>query len=241
MAKSRERASGKKAVNVGLAVLVVVVIAVWGFTLSHSGGPSKAAAFTPMPEITVAAPLRAAFLGDSLTAGTKFGGLEAKGWPAIVAVKHGWTTHLAGFGGTGFLSAGQSGHDTFSTRVDDVVAGAPNIVIVAGGMNDVFFSQSRETVAASAVLSSLRQRLPKAKIVLIAPLWTQQTWDPRMGGIHAALKTAAAQTGVLFVDTTGWFDGRADLIASDGVHPTDQGHAYLAGKIDAALRKLKIV
>ncbi|MDT4998170.1 MAG: hypothetical protein QOK12_275, partial [Mycobacterium sp.] len=28
-----------------------------------------------------------------------------------------------------------------------------------------------------------------------------------------------------------WFVGRPDLIGADGVHPTDAGHAYMAGKI----------
>jgi lysophospholipase L1-like esterase len=37
----------------------------------------------------------------------------------------------------------------------------------------------------------------------------------------------------MFIDPIAerWFVGRPDLIAQDGVHPTDAGHAYMADKI----------
>jgi lysophospholipase L1-like esterase len=40
-------------------------------------------------------------------------------------------------------------------------------------------------------------------------------------------------SGARFVDPLAerWFVGRPDLIAVDGVHPTDTGHRYLAERI----------
>jgi len=42
----------------------------------------------------------------------------------------------------------------------------------------------------------------------------------------------------VFIDplVEGWFVGRPDLIGSDGVHPNDAGHAYLAAKIARLIR-----
>jgi lysophospholipase L1-like esterase len=241
MEHSGRRRSHLSAVNIALAfgVVVVAALVVFAFLGPLTRSTPSSDAFVPLPAVTMAAPLRVAFLGDSLTTGGKSGVQGAK-WPAILAGQHGWTTHLAARDGTGFLSTGQEDKHGFSSRVGDVVASAPDIVIVAGGMNDVSFTESNETMAASTVLRSLHQQLLKAKIVMIGPLWTQQHTDPRIDGIRAALQTAASDTGVMWVDTTGWFDGRPNLIASDGVHPTDEGHRYLAGKIDAALFKLGV-
>lgn len=43
----------------------------------------------------------------------------------------------------------------------------------------------------------------------------------------------AQLAGATFVDPIAarWFVSRPDLIGADGVHPTDAGHAYMAGKI----------
>lgn len=116
----------------------------------------------------------------------------------------------------------------------------PDIVIVEGGGNDVSYPQDSEQASATRLLRSLRQRLPKAKIVLVGPVWTKQEVDPGLPDIRSALKLSAGTVGVMWVDPTGWFSGRAELMGSSGAHLTDQGHAFLAGKIDAGLLGLGI-
>ncbi len=51
--------------------------------------------------------------------------------------------------------------------------------------------------------------------------------------IRDALATVARASGATFVDPLAerWFVDRPDLIAVDGVHPNDAGHAYLAQRI----------
>lgn len=50
---------------------------------------------------------------------------------------------------------------------------------------------------------------------------------------NAAIAAAASATGVGYFDAAaaGWFADAPDLIGADGVHPTDDGHAYLAEKM----------
>jgi len=249
--KSRTISSAQKK-TVALAALLVAVLALVGYTLApetisdaqlaaNAQTDAKAQRLSMAPPVTAAAKVRVAYLGDSLTSGTKLGGLGAKGWPAIIAEHHGWTPHIAAIGGSGFVNEGIGGKGTFSSRVDDVAASKPDIVIIAGGMNDVQFSQSRENVSARTTLKALHRRLPKAKIVMIGPLYTKQKTDPGLAGVHAALETATSETKVMWVDSTGWFDGRTSLIAKDGALPTDRGHAYIAAKVEAALQKLGVV
>ena len=81
---------------------------------------------------------------------------------------------------------------------------------------------------------------------------TPHSWGSHSTGqaCCGALQTAAAESGVSFIDATSWIhgtgrvgdprgDGDADTLTSpDGVHPTPAGHAYLAQKTANALRPL---
>ena len=67
--------------------------------------------------------------------------------------------------------------------------------------------------------------------------------DATIGYVDAAEELHGQLSGVpgtpsVFIDplAEGWFVGRPDLIGSDGVHPNDAGHAYLAAKIAPLIR-----
>jgi lysophospholipase L1-like esterase len=53
------------------------------------------------------------------------------------------------------------------------------------------------------------------------------------------VSAAAAAAGATFVDPLAdrWFVGHPELIGADHVHPTDAGHAYMAGLIRPAIEK----
>ena len=66
--------------------------------------------------------------------------------------------------------------------------------------------------------------------------------EPRLEittGTRDAIASAAADAGALFVDPLGeeWLLAGAELIGTDGVHPNDSGHAYLADLIEPIVRE----
>jgi lysophospholipase L1-like esterase len=86
----------------------------------------------------------------------------------------------------------------------------------------------------------LHSELPLAKILVIGPIYSYAT-NVGTTPVNDAVKAAAASLGLTYIDTVkaGWFTGSAhSLIGSDGVHPTDAGHRYLANLIIPLLSAL---
>ena len=129
-------------------------------------------------------------------------------------------------GGTGYTASFLSNHP-YTARVRDAIAAKPNIVIVEGSPNDVDAVATKS--AALEVLGALSKEAT-VKILVIGPMYLDKT-DGRSTPVNEAVKTAAASLGLTYVDTikAGWFTGSArSFVADDGVHPTDEGHKYLA-------------
>ena len=113
----------------------------------------------------------------------------------------------------------------------DVVALKPGMVAVQGGHNDSGSPEAQVQAAARDVLSRLHAALPKAKIIVIGPIWPSGDVPQIERILEGDLKQIATAAGARFVDpiADGWFSGGyAKLIGSDGTHPTDAGHARIA-------------
>jgi hypothetical protein len=75
-----------------------------------------------------------------------------------------WNLTVRGIGRTGFVNGGTCGNQSFPTRVDEVVADDPEMVIVEGGLNDA--GQSGIGAAAREVLA----RIPATiRVVVVWP------------------------------------------------------------------------
>jgi hypothetical protein len=79
----------------------------------------------------------------------------------------------------------------------------------------------------------VKETAPNATILVIGPAWTAWANDdpsPAILLVRDTLKAQAEATGAVFVDPVAdqWFVNRPDLIGSDGVNPTDEGHAFSA-------------
>jgi hypothetical protein len=75
-----------------------------------------------------------------------------------------WNLTVRGIGRTGFVNGGNCGNQSFPTRVDEVVADDPEMVIVEGGLNDA--GQSGIGAAAREVLA----RIPATiRVVVVGP------------------------------------------------------------------------
>ena len=184
------------------------------------------------------------FLGDSLTVGV--GAPPGRGYAWQTAELLGWPIAVVdGVSGSGFLVPG--GGLPMPERVPAVVAARPDVVVVAGGTNDAFQGQDPAAVqdAAAGLLADLRAGLPDATVVVVGPFpWTP---DSATDGdaISAAVRTAAEEAGVAFLDPRDLFtSGRVDpatvgrYLSPDGVHPDEEGYALLAEVLAEQLGRL---
>jgi|SRR5579883_2088785 len=199
---------------------------------------------------------RCIVLGDSYTEGLLC-------YAQRLADLMGWEVWSSGVGGTGYLNPGPAGRVKFRDRVQaDVLQNNPDMVIIAGGINDGSYPPRALQNEAQALYHIIITNLPSTKLVVVGPWWPRGNPPQSILDTRDAIKSAAIGLGVTFIDpigstnvqqvNAGWItgtgnvatpagDGNADnYISSDGTHPTDLGHQYLATKLAAALRTLVI-
>jgi lysophospholipase L1-like esterase len=179
-----------------------------------------------------------AVYGDSYSAGGRQGGKGAAGWPAIVAERLDADLRLHAAGGAGYVNGSQAADETFL----DQVRGAPepdaDIVVVFGSRNDKFLPVDDVKRQAAAVYEVIRSASSSARLVVIGPAWDDDVPPDELFRTRDAVSSAAVAAGALFVDPLAqeWLLGRTELIGTDGVHPNDAGHAYVADLIEPVLR-----
>jgi capsular exopolysaccharide synthesis family protein len=224
-------------IRAAVAILATVAVTAATVLLSTHPTPAQAGTIPAAPTATATSTAKvAAFIGDSLVQGTD-GGSLATG----ISGELGWKSVNLGRGGTGYVtSAGKSacGLDycpPFPMMAPDAVAATPAMVVVSGGQND---GDADVSAAAKMLFTQLRTSLPKARIVVVAPLWRATAYPESMVALRASVKAAATAAGVAYVDVGNPLENHPDLISSDGVHPTKQGYALLSKTIADAIEKL---
>jgi lysophospholipase L1-like esterase len=181
----------------------------------------------------------AVFLGDSFTSGWDGAGLGAAGWPRLVGSARGWRTVNLAVAGTGFRNPGWT-NQPIAARVSTALQSDPDVIIVAGGHNDSRWSAAATARAADEVIDRLRTAAPDALLVIVAPIWQNGSPPGRALALRDHLRRKAEAVGAVFVDplAEGWFSGPGHrLIGSDGLHPTDAGHRFIAERVRAALER----
>ena len=175
---------------------------------------------------------RAVFLGDSYTAASDDGG----GYVPDTAEGMGWTPVLEAVGGTGYLATAP-GSGPFGTRVDEVVADEPDVVVVQGSTNDVGHPVADVRAAARELYATLGSELPGAEVVVVGPLDPPGVDRTRVDEIRTVLAEEAAAAGLSFIDPVAgeWLDTGDELYA-DPVHPNEAGYGEFATELVAALR-----
>ena len=180
---------------------------------------------------------RVAVIGDSYTAGSTEGGNGPRSWPQIawqLLARQGVQVDadVAAEGGAGY---GQRGTDDniFEDLTAQAVRRNDALVVFFGSRNDQPVDPGKFTGYASDTLHLARYAAPGAKFLVIGPPWPTASPPPAVLKIRDSLREQAARINAVFIDpiADGWFVGRPDLIGSDGVHPNDAGHAYMADKI----------
>jgi lysophospholipase L1-like esterase len=195
--------------------------------------------------------------GDSLSDGSAQNtGAGAGTWFARAARLMGATDAWEqARGGTGYITPGS--YATLADRVNaDVIAWAPDRLIVWAGYNDNGGNQTTIGTAAASLYAAIKSGLPSCQVYVIGCWSATATPATSVSNTDATLRTAAAAAGFPFIspltgscyDATGtlvathgpWINSGniAAYIGGDNIHPTDAGHIYLSRRITAALRAL---
>lgn len=171
-------------------------------------------------------------IGDSYTGGSNEGGNKAANWVARIQLTLDRVNlDNEGIGGTGYATQ----VNNFGSRVARSIGPNTDLVVFFGSRNDVGSNPAAVGAAASSAYSEVKRIAPTARLLVIGPAWGGSEVPKPMLGVRDAVRDAAVASGAVFVDPIAekWFltPETSVLIGADGVHPTDDGHAFLATAI----------
>ena len=176
-------------------------------------------------------------ISDSFTAGGEQGGLGPNGWPALARKtleNEGVDAdfHYAPEGGAGYATVGSFG-GTFGDQVRAVVGVADDLVVFFGSTNDGDAPPDKLRAAVGEDFAKAKELALHAKLLIIGPTWPTPDPPPTLVAVRDILREQASAAGATFVDPLAehWIADQPQLIGWDGIHPTDEGHKYLANKI----------
>ncbi|MEO8263373.1 MAG: SGNH/GDSL hydrolase family protein [Pseudolysinimonas sp.] len=229
-----------------LALAVAAVLAA-GCAASPAADPAPAdgsgEGFGILPDVepTVTDPdfPLVAFYGDSYTLGTGASGITQR-WSTIICTDRGWNEFNPSVNGLGFVNNRTPSVDEPAQilALDPV----PDIVFVTMGLNDNFsysFAADEIHTAMDADLRNLKAGLPDARFIVVEPFWYTDQRPESLDVIIEWVHDAADDIGADWVpDASHWIEGHPEWMASDGLHPNDDGYAEMARQMDAALTGL---
>ncbi|WP_370688385.1 SGNH/GDSL hydrolase family protein [Cryobacterium sp. SO1] len=178
------------------------------------------------------------FLGDSYTQGFGASAPTTK-WSTLVAHDAGWTEINQGQGGTGYVttagvtSCGQEHCPTYADRVADVIAAAPDIVVIAGGQNDRWALGTDPEFVHAAVTETfrlIRAGLPNARLIAVGPS-TAEPATAMITDLDGWVQIAAQRVDAEYVSLLDPVVIRASMVVADGVHVNDAGHRAIADRV----------
>lgn len=198
-----------------LAAAVALVLASAALWTGWSSGWLKS--FDPTRRTVV-------FLGDSITAGD--------GVAPEVAFPHRVGAAL----GVPARNAGVSGDTTWRAleRLSvDVLAHRPKVVVVELGMNDEV-DYHRPPAETLYNLRQLARRLRKdgARVVLVYTPFAEFGSETYRQGLREIARRERARL------VEDFYDGIVPALTVDGLHPSADGHARLAARLEPVLREL---
>jgi phospholipase/lecithinase/hemolysin len=192
------------------------------------------AGFASAPAASGAMLNHVAVIGDSYTTGSNQGGQGPNGWAPQVwqmLARQGFriTPDVAAEGGAGYGVRGNHG-SVFGDLTARAVRPDDTLVVFFGSRNDQSVDPQALAIAARDDFASARRTAPNARLLVIGPPWPTADVPGVVFRIRDILYAQARVAGAAFMDplTARWFFDAPALIGTDGVHPTDAGHAYMA-------------
>jgi acyl-CoA thioesterase-1 len=176
------------------------------------------------------------FLGDSLTAG--YGIEPAKAFPALIQSKidvKRWNIKSINAGQSGDTSAGGL------SRLDWLLKNRVDVLVLELGANDGLRGLSIDVTRKNlqAIIDRSKQRFPRLKLVIAGmkvPPNMGREFESRFEAMFREL--ARKNNAALIPFILEGVGGVPELNLPDGIHPTDAGHAIVAGNIWRTLEPL---
>lgn len=187
--------------------------------------------------------------GDSIAYGRDSTPLS-KRWSTLLCDALKVKEHNFAKDGAWFGTTGESGN-TISSQIDTAIAdksinkSTVTLAIVEGGVNN-----SKERTNATAVApeivnigNRLQEAYPNARIIYLINLNGGEKQTDLIGQHVVWTRTVcraimqSSKYGV--IDATDWLQGTSNYTSSSGntyIHPTTEGHAYIAGKLTSILK-----
>ncbi|MGM1028361.1 MAG: GDSL-type esterase/lipase family protein [Actinomycetota bacterium] len=222
-----------------LVVAIVAAIVLW--PRSPAPTPTASPSIAELSASSTPGDSRptAVFIGDSYTVGTGTS-LSGTGFPAILGELRGWSVQNLAIAGTGYSTGRpdglcpQSGCTSYVGMLPAAAEANPDIVIVSGGRNDL--NRSHLEPAVVTFYTELRRQLPTARLVVTSPLWDDGPTPDELITLREQVEREATRVGAEYIDLGDMFLDRPDLIASDELHPNEEGLALIAQRIHEQMR-----
>ncbi len=178
-----------------------------------------------------------AFYGDSYTLGT--GALDPSNrWSTVISERRGWTEFNPSVNGLGFVNNRGAAIDL----PELIIAQDPDIVFVTMGLNDNFSYERVGTDIRDQIhadFAQLTEALPDARFIVVEPFWYTDVRPESVEVIIGWVRDAADAIGADWIpDASHWIEGHPEWMASDGLHPNDEGYAELARRMEVELAGL---
>lgn len=178
--------------------------------------------------------------GDSWTAGYWSEPLTS-GFAYLTADRFEWDAQVLGEPGTGFIQKGkdEAKDRSFPTRAAELqVDSAVELVVLEGSINDTVLNLDTPAnptadqlkAAVAKTLTELRRAYPSARIIALGP-----TGPDPVPELDSMLSEIYAGEGISYITAVDWITPSMPWAWGDQYHPSTQGHAFLAGRLAAAL------
>ena len=209
---------------IGIAISVVAVL----------GGLALVTSLNPRPETSGT---RVAFYGDSYTLGTGASSPERR-WSSIVCAARGWVEFNPSQNGLGFVNH----REDFADLPDLIIVDDPDLVIITLGLNDNFsFDRAAPEIEAAinADFARLSAALPDARFIVVEPFWYTDERPDSVETIIGWVRAAATDIDADYIaGASRWIEGHPEWMASDALHPNDEGYAEMARRMHDELAAL---
>lgn len=218
---------------------MTLLTAVASVTVLLFGGVFASAQPAAAVEKTVGERPLVVFIGNSFTGGSAMdtGGIAR--YPSLLSAKLGFPYMTLTADGSGYASAGTDSR-TFLSLAKKVPKNA-SVVVVLGSDDDADNTAAEIRAGAAETYARIHDQAPAAVVLAVASPWGETPTPKGITTARNAVRDAALQDGNAFVDTITdkWLiAGPAGQVGSDGVHPTDVGHAEMAKYLAPALSRL---
>jgi lysophospholipase L1-like esterase len=226
-----------------VAVLLVALVGVIASMSAGSSGGSASGDGAPVVAATAEPGTgtgeTVAFYGDSYTLGTGASDFDNR-WSTVVSADRNWREVNPSVNGLGFINnRNEFGGNDLPGKI---IAADPDIVFVTMGLNDNFsFSSQAEQIEQQITLDldRLKTALPDARFIVVEPFWYTDDRPDSVETIIGWVEDAAAEIDADYIaGASHWIEGHPEWMASDGLHPNDDGYAEMAKRMETELVEL---